>query len=85
MGSVGVQFTGTVGPNETRRWFTYNWPAHWHVIWYMMPTSPQPGGPQVEWDVGVERASTDYITYWITVRNVTPNNVNFEGRYAILN
>lgn len=82
---IGVQFTGALVPNETRRWFTYNWPAVWHVIWYMMPTSPQPGAPQVEWDVGVERASTDFVTYWITVRNVTQNNVNFEGRYTVLN
>jgi hypothetical protein len=85
MVSVRVQFTGTLGPNETRRWFTYNWPAQWHVIWYIMPTSPAPGAPQVEWDIGVERASTDYVTYWITVKNPTANGVNFEGRYAILN
>jgi hypothetical protein len=51
----------------------------------MMPTSPAPGAPQVEWDVEVERASTDHVTYWITVTNLTPNNVNFEGRYAVLN
>lgn len=85
MVSVNVQFTGSLAPNQTRRWFTYNWPAQWHVVWYMMPTSPAPGAAQVEWDVEVERASMDYVTYWITVKNLTPNNVNFEGRYAILN
>ena len=85
MVSVGVQFTGTLGPNSTGRWFTFNWPVQWHVLWYVMPTSPQPGVPQVEWDVGVERASTDHITYWITVKNLTASNVNFEARYAILN
>jgi hypothetical protein len=85
MVSIGVQFTGTLGPNETTRWFTHSWSAQQHVIWYMMPTSPQPGAPQVEWNVEVERASSEHVTYWITVRNVTSNNVNFEARYAILN
>jgi hypothetical protein len=28
---VGVQFTGTVPAGQTRRWFTFNWPAHWHA------------------------------------------------------
>ena len=85
MTSVGVQFNGNLGPNETKSWFTFNWPAQWHVVWYMMPTSPQPGAPQIEWDVSVERASPTNITYWITVKNNTSSNVNFEGRYAVLN
>jgi len=24
------------------------------------------------------------VTYWITVQNLTPDPVNFEGRYCIL-
>ena len=34
-----------------RRWFTHSWPATWHVIWTVMPTTPQPGAPQVSWKV----------------------------------
>jgi hypothetical protein len=82
--TTGVQFTGTLAPNETRRWFTHSWNPALHVVWYMIPTSPQPGGPQVDWDVAVERASTSAVTYWITVKNLTANSVTFEGRYAIL-
>ena len=26
---LGVQFSGTLHPGETQRWFTYNWPACW--------------------------------------------------------
>jgi hypothetical protein len=82
---VGVQFTGTVPANTTRRWFTHSWPAAWHVVWYIVPTSPRVGAPQIEWDVEVERASADNITYWITIRNVTPAAANIEARYAVLN
>lgn len=82
---VGVQFTGALGANQTKRWYTYNWPQQWHVIWYVVPTSPQPGNPQIEWNVAVERASGEYITYWLTIKNLTPNPVNIEARYAVLN
>ncbi len=82
--STGVQWQGTLNPGETRRWFTYGWPAAAHVIWYMMPTSPRPGAPQLEWEVAVERSTAVRCSYWITVRNLTPSPVAFEGRFAIL-
>ena len=81
---VGVQFTGTIPANQTQRWFTYNWPAHWHVVWTVVPTSPQPGGSQIEWKVQVERASDEYITYWISLTNLTSVSVNIEARFAVL-
>jgi hypothetical protein len=80
----GVQWTGSLGPNEERRWFTHSWPATWHVIWTVMPTTPQPGGPQVTWTVQVERATPEFVTYWITVKNLTSQALTFEGRYCIL-
>lgn len=82
---TGRQFTGTIGPNATARWFTFNWPASWHVVWTVQPTTPQSGGPQLDWDVAVERANAQRTTYWITVQNRTNRSVQFEGRYAILN
>ena len=82
---TGVQFTGTLGPNQTQRWFTFNWPATWHVVWYIVPTSPQRGAPQLDWDVAVERADANNCTYWITVQNLTNQNATFEGRYAVMN
>jgi len=51
----------------------------------MMPTSPQPGAPQVDWNVAVERANGSECTYWITVMNLTNAPVTFEGRFAVLN
>jgi len=54
------------------------------MIWTVMPTTVRPGAPQVTWKVAVERASAEFVTYWITVQNLTPDPVNFEGRYCIL-
>jgi len=81
---IGVQFTGLLPANSTRRWFTYNWPAHWHVLWTVVPTSPRPGQPQISWSVQVERATDRTITYWISITNHTPEEVNIEARYAVL-
>jgi hypothetical protein len=81
---VGVQFTGSVPANQTRRWFTFNWPAHWHVLWTVVPTTPRPGAPQIKWQVQVERASDGFITYWISITNVSPAACNIEARYAVL-
>jgi len=80
---TGVQFTGTLTPNQTQRWFTFNWNPASHVVWYMMPTSPQ-NAPEVSWSVAVQRADAGHCTYWITVTNLTGTTVTFEGRYAIL-
>lgn len=81
---TGVQFTGTLGPNATQRWFTWGWPPAQHVMWYMMPTTPRPGAAELDWDVAVERSNATQCTYWLTVKNLTPVNVAFEGRYAVL-
>lgn len=82
---TNTQFTGSLAPGASNRWFTFNWPATWHVVWYVVPTSPRSGAPQVDWDVSVERASTTHCTYWITVKNLSSQPVTFEGRYAVLN
>jgi subtilase family protein len=83
-GWVGAQFTGRLGARQTGRWFTFNWPAHWHVLWTVVPTSPRPGAPQVRFRTRVERASDHYATYWIEVVNLTDSPVSFEGRFAVL-
>jgi hypothetical protein len=82
---LGVQFTGTIAGNSSHRWFTWGWPVSWHVYWNVVPTSPRSGAPQVEWEVEVERANATQFTYWVTVRNLTPDPVNIEARYAIMN
>ena len=81
---TAVQFNGTLAANQTARWFTSNWPATWHVIWSMMPTTVQKGSPAITWKVQMERASVEYVTYWLTVTNLTAVEVSFEGRYSIL-
>lgn len=82
---TGVQFTGTIAANASQTWFTHSWPPAWHVVWYVVPTSPQSGAPQIEWSVDVERASATAITYWITIKNLKVTPVNIETRFAVLN
>jgi hypothetical protein len=81
---TGVQFTGTLQPLQSNRWFTFNWPASWHVIWYAVSTTPRTGVIQVESSYAVERASAAFITYWITIRNLSNGVVDIEGRFAVL-
>lgn len=81
---TGVQFTGTVPASRTQCWFTFRWPAHWHVVWTVVPTTPKVGAPQIRWKVRVERASDSHITYWICITNLTTEAVSVEGRYAVL-
>jgi hypothetical protein len=80
----GTQWTGTLAANASGRWFTFGWPATWHMLWTAVPTSPVPGAPQITFRTQVERADAEHVTYWITVRNLTAQPVTFEGRYAIL-
>ena len=81
---TGVQFRGQVGPRATKQWFTFRWPAHWHVLWTVIPTSPQVGAPQIRFRTRVERATDYYATYWISAVNLTDRPVDVEGRFAVL-
>jgi hypothetical protein len=83
--STGTQFTGTLTANQTRSWFTWGWNPAQHIVWYMMPTTPRSGAPELEWTVSVERSNATQCTYWISVKNLTGVTINFEGRYAIMN
>jgi hypothetical protein len=29
---TNVQFSGSLAPGASGRWFTFNWPATWHVV-----------------------------------------------------
>ncbi len=80
----GRQWIGSLGPKQSRRWFTFNWPATWNMVWTIMPTTVKSGAPQLTWDVDIERADAEHVTYWITVKNKTNQTVAFEGRYCIL-
>jgi hypothetical protein len=81
---TGVQWVGTVPANSSARWFTFNWNEWELVVWRMLPTVPRPGAAELTWDVAIERASGNFLTYWITVTNLTPVPVTFEGRYCVL-
>jgi hypothetical protein len=80
---TGVQFQGQLPGSSTVRWFTFNWPACWHVYWTVVPITPRPGAPQITWTVEIERATSGTVTYWIVVTNLTSNETDIEGRFAI--
>jgi hypothetical protein len=79
----GIQFTGSLAANQTQRWFTFNWPATWHVVWTVMPTTFGTA-PQIALSIQVQRASAEFVTYWLTVQNLTAASLDFEGRFCIL-
>src|SRR5437764_1101788 len=72
-------------PNQTQRWFTYNWPSNYDVAWMVVPTDAQPGGAHVTCDVALERTANNTFTYWLTVQNLTSDSFDFEARYNFLN
>ncbi len=80
----GVQFYGAVAPGATHSWFTFGWPAHWHVLWTVMPLTTCPGAAQLKWRTRIERASATAATYWIVVTNLSNATVRFEARYDVL-
>ena len=55
-----------------------------YVVWTVVPTTPKLGAPQISWSVSVERAEDAYITYWISITNLTGDEVGIEARYAVL-
>lgn len=81
----GVQFTGSVPANSSRRWFTHSWPAHWYVMWTMIPTAPViDGDAQLEWKVQVNRQSGGLLKYFLEVRNLTGGSISFQARFDVL-
>jgi hypothetical protein len=79
----GTQFTGTLSPGQTQLWFTHSWPADWNVYWAVRPTTVSGGGRKIGWTVETERPGAGFITYWITVRNLTSETLGFEARYSV--
>jgi len=82
---LGVQFKGTIEAKKTKTWYTFNWPAHWHVDWTVIPLSPiKNGGPQIEWQVQISRQSDKYVKYHIKVKNLINETVEVQARYHVL-
>ncbi len=80
----GVQFSNSVPANETRSWFTPSWPAHWHVVWTVVPRSPLAQQAQITWKVQVQRQTDALVTYHIHVTNLSNQPVEFEARFAVM-
>ena len=81
----GTQFTATLAPNATGRWFTHSWPFHWFVVWTVVPTAPAiDGTEQVEWTVQLRRQAEALLKYFVEIRNLQNYPVTVEARYNVL-
>jgi len=76
---AGTQFTGTLQPGETQRWFTFNWSPAWVIKWSVRPTTA--GGGEL---VGGDRARRQRHPHLLTIRNTGSAATGFEARYARL-
>ncbi len=81
---TGVQFAGKVDAGETAKWFTHSWPAHWHVVWTILPAPNQKGTPELDYKIHVERESHKYVRYNIEVTNLATKDITIEARYAVV-
>ncbi len=81
---VGTQFTGPVKAHQTVTWFTYDWPACWHALWTVVPSTPVTPVGGVRWETRVQRTSRERIQYWVAVTNDTDQDVTVDGRYAVV-
>ena len=81
----GTQWTDTMPPHAVIDYYTWGWPACWDVVWTPMSDTPTDGGPQMTWNVQVERSPYPYfLTYHIVITNLTNAPLSVEGRYAVL-
>lgn len=78
---TGTQFTGTIQPGQTQRWFTYNWSPSYVAHWSVRPTT---AGGRVTWQTEIERSANGMLTYWIVIRNVGTVTTAFEAKYAVM-
>jgi hypothetical protein len=72
--------TGQAPPHGEQRLRSAEWPAGSQVLWTVVPTGGPGGAPALTWQVSVATSRPGYVTYWLTVKNLTPAAVPFECR-----
>jgi hypothetical protein len=77
---TGTQFTGTIDPGQSQRWFTFNWPRSFVAHWSVRPTTTQ---GRVTWSEEIEQAANGTLTYWLVIRNIGAVRTSFEAKYLI--
>jgi hypothetical protein len=76
----GTAIAGEVPPDGEYRLRSPDWPVGAQVLWSVVPTGGPAGAPALTWQVSVAQSQPGYVTYWITVKNLTPVAIPFEGR-----
>jgi photosystem II stability/assembly factor-like uncharacterized protein len=80
----GTHAKGTVPPNGEQPVSSPDWPVGAQVLWSVVPTGGPAGAPALTWQVSVAQSRPGYVTYWITVKNLTPVAIPFEVRFVVL-
>jgi hypothetical protein len=81
--SPGTQFSGTgLGAGASQTWFTFGWPATWHVLWRIVPTTTNGKVALVE--QSIERAVDGTYTYWLVVKNTGTVTTNYTAQYDVV-
>lgn len=76
---TGTQFSGSLNPGQTQKWFTYNWSPSEVTKWSVRPTTAK---GKVKFTEEVERSNNGKLTYWLTIKNVGSVVTSFEAKYA---
>jgi hypothetical protein len=77
----GTQRLGTIPAFDMRRWVTRDWPLEMGILWTVIPS---PVSVRVEWNIVAERQSENLLTYYIEVRNLSPQEATIDVRYSVL-
>ena len=81
----GVQFTRNLPAGESQLWSTTQWPQNVHLVWYVVPLTPDADASQLKWEVKSTPSGTKSVDYEITVTNLANEPVMAEARYVIVN
>ncbi len=76
----GTSLSGEAPPGGEYRLWSSDWPIGSHVLWTVVPTGGPAGAPALTWQVNVGPSRPGYVTYWITVKNLTSVGIPFEVR-----
>ena len=79
--NIQVTQTTPLAAGEEESWFTFGWPAGYHLDWEAVPITLG-GSERLLLTKRLERAPDGTITYWLTVRNDGGTATTYRLRYV---
>jgi len=78
--SRATRLIGEAPPGGQYQVCSPDWPIGSHVMWRVVPSGKPVDAPALAWQVSVGQSRSGYVTYWITVKNLTSVSIPFEVR-----